>query len=135
MIFVLLAGTYAPFALLVLHGAVALGILVVVWTGALSGLVFKLAWISEPRWVAVAIYIALGWAAVAALPPLPAAIGVVGLAVLARGGVLYTLGWLIYAIGRPGPAPPVFGFHTAFHLPFIIASVLQYSVVAFWVLP
>jgi hemolysin III len=92
-------------------------------------------WICAPRWVAVAIYVALGWAAVAALPLLPAAIGGVGLAVLARGGVLYTLGWLIYAVGRPGPARPVFGFHEAFHPPFIIASVVQYSVVAFWVLP
>jgi hemolysin III len=64
-----------------------------------------------------------------------AAIGVVGLGLLALGGVLYTLGGLIYAIRRPDPAPAVFGFHEAFHLLFIIVAVLQYSVVAFWVLP
>lgn len=134
MIFVLIAGTYTPFALLALHGLLAVAILMVVWAGALGGLVFKLAWIGAPRWVGVVIYVALGWAAVLALPQLLAAIGAVGLTLLALGGVLYTLGGLIYATRQPDPAPAVFGYHEVFHLLVIIAAALQYLVVAFWVL-
>jgi hemolysin III len=135
MIFVLIAGTYTPFALLALHGPLALAILIAVWAGALSGVLFKLVWINAPKWLVVVVYIALGWVAVTAVPQLLAAIGVGGLTLLGLGGLLYTLGAVIYAVKRPDPVPAVFGYHEVFHLLVIVAAALQYAVIAFWVLP
>ena len=135
MIFMLIAGTYTPFALLALHGPLALAILVVVWTGALTGAVFNLMWSTAPKWLRAVIYISLGWVAVAAMPQLAAAIGVAGLALLALGGVLYTAGAVIYAVKRPDPLPAVFGYHEVFHALVIVAAAVQYAVIAFWVLP
>src|SRR5919108_3135910 len=91
MIFVLIAGTYTPFALLAVHGPLGVAILIVVWVGALSGVLFKLVWITAPSWFVVLAYVALGWVALAAVPQLAAAIGAGGLTLLALGGVLYTL--------------------------------------------
>ena len=135
MIFMLIAGTYTPFALLALHGPLALAILVVVWTGALTGAVFNLIWSAAPRWLHAVIYISLGWVAVATMPQLAAAIGVAGLALLALGGLLYTAGAVIYAVKRPDPLPAVFGYHEVFHALVIVAAAVQYAVIAFWVLP
>jgi hemolysin III len=135
MIFVMIAGSYTPFALLVLHGALAVAILVVVWAGALLGVAFNLVWRDTPRWLRSALYIGLGWIAVAATPQLGAAIGLLGLALLGLGGVLYTLGAVVYAIRRPDPSPAVFGYHEIFHILVIAAAVLQYAVIAFWIAP
>ena len=135
MIFVLIAGTYTPFALLALHGPLAVAILVAVWAGALSGALFKLVWINAPAWLVIIAYIALGWVAVAAIPQLFAAIGVTGLALLGLGGLLYTLGAVVYAVRRPDPVPTVFGYHELFHVFVIVAAALQYAVIAFWVMP
>jgi hemolysin III len=135
MIFMLIAGTYTPFALLALHGPLGLAILVVVWTGALTGAVFNLMWSTAPKWLRAVIYISLGWVAVAAMPQLAAAIGLAGLALLALGGLLYTAGAVIYAVKRPDPLPAVFGYHEVFHALVIVAAAVQYAVIAFWVLP
>ena len=135
MIFVLIAGTYTPFALLSLHGSLALVILAAVWAGALSGALFKLVWINAPAWLVVTAYIALGWVAVAVIPQLVAAIGAAGLALLGLSGLLYTLGAVVYAVRRPDPVPAVFGYHELFHVFVIVAAALQYAVIAFWVLP
>ncbi len=135
MIFMLIAGTYTPFALLALHGPLALAIFVVVWTGALTGAVFNLMWSAGPKWLHAVIYISLGWVAVATMPQLAAAIGVAGLALLALGGLLYTAGAVIYAVKRPDPLPAVFGYHEVFHALVIVAAAVQYAVIAFWVLP
>jgi hemolysin III len=135
MIFVLIAGTYTPFALLALHGPLALAILVVVWVGALAGIAFNLVWPSSPKWLHVALYVVLGWVAVAASPQLASAIGIGGLTLLALGGVLYTLGAVVYAARRPDPVPSVFGYHEVFHALVIVAAALQFAVVAFWITP
>ncbi|HEY2161103.1 MAG TPA: hemolysin III family protein [Solirubrobacteraceae bacterium] len=135
MIFVLIAGTYTPFAMLALHGPLALAMLIVVWAGALAGVVFKLVWIDAPKWLFAAAYVALGWVAIAAFPQLAAAIGAGGVVLLAVGGVLYTVGAVVYALGRPDPVPSVFGFHELFHALVIVAAALQYAVIAFWVVP
>jgi hemolysin III len=135
MIFILIAGTYTPFALLALHGALAIAILVAVWTGALTGAIFNLIWSAAPKWLLAVIYISLGWVAVAAVPQLAAAIGIAGLALLALGGLLYTVGAVIYAMKRPDPVPAVFGYHEVFHALVILAAAIQYAVIAFWVLP
>jgi len=135
MIFVLIAGTYTPVALLALKGALAQTILIVVWAGALGGVIFKLAWIDAPKWLFALVYIALGWVSAAIFGELPAAIGWLGVAGLAAGGLLYTIGAVVYASERPNPFPKVFGYHEVFHVLVIVAAALHYAVIAFAVLP
>ena len=135
MIFVLIAGTYTPFALLALHGPLATTILVVVWSAGLAGIVLELLWTNAPKWLVASIYVALGWVGLAAFPQMLAHIGAVPTAMVAAGGILYTLGALVYARGRPDPAPTVFGYHEIFHALVIVAAAMQYAVIAFWVLP
>jgi hemolysin III len=135
MIFLLIAGTYTPFAVLVLEGTLATVILVLVWTGALCGIVFKLIWIDAPNWLVAATYVVLGWVAVAAFPALLDGLGLVATLLVAAGGLLYTAGAVVYALRRPDPVPAVFGYHEVFHALVIAAAALQYSVIAFFVLP
>jgi hemolysin III len=135
MIFCLIAGTYTPFALLVLHGTLATAILIGVWGGALAGIILNLVWIDSPKWVTAIVYLALGWVAVVALPDIASELGLAALALIGAGGVLYTAGAVIYATKRPDPAPAVFGYHEIFHLLVIAAAALQFAVIAFYVLP
>ena len=135
MIYVLIAASYTPFAMLALHGALATAILLVVWSGALGGVVLQLAWADHPKWVAVAISIALGWVAVATLTQLPGAIGWGAIAALVVSGLLYTTGAVVYARERPNPRPGVFGYHEVFHALVLAAAAIHYAVVAFVVLP
>jgi hemolysin III len=135
MIYVLIAGTYTPFALLVLHGGLARAILITVWSGAAIGIALKMLWPDTPKWLTAAVYVALGWVAVAAFPQLAGELGVAGMALLAGGGVLYTAGAIVYALRRPDPAPAVFGYHEIFHVLVIAAAVLQYVAVAAYALP
>ena len=81
------------------------------------------------------LYVVLGWVAVAALPQLAAAIGTGGLTLVALGGVLYTLGAVVYSVKRPDPVPSVFGYREIFHALVTIAAALQFAVIAFWVVP
>lgn len=135
MIFVMIAGSYTPFAVLVLHGPLAVTILVAVWAGALLGVTFNLVWRDTSTWLRSALYVGLGWIAVATVPQLGVAIGPLGLTLLGIGGVLYTLGAVVYTIRRPDPVPAVFGYHEVFHILVIAAAVLQYAVIAFWIAP
>jgi hemolysin III len=135
MIFVFIAASYTPVALLVLHGELAVSILCVVWGGALAGAVMKLFWIDAPKWLAAALYVVLGWVAVAALPDLWDALGWLSLGAFGLGGALYTAGAIIYARGRPNPWPRVFGYHEIFHVLVIAAAATHYAVIAFAVLP
>jgi hemolysin III len=130
MIFLLIAGTYTPVALLVLEGSTATTILIAVWAGALAGIVFKLVWIHAPKWLGASAYVALGWVAFAAFPQLIEHAGVTATAVLAAGGLLYTVGAVVYALRRPDPIPAVFGYHEVFHALVIAAAALQFAVVA-----
>ena len=133
MIFVLIAGTYTPFGLLVLRGTTGTAILIAVWSAALAGAVFKLIWIDAPGWLGAATYISIGWMAVIATPELLARLGIAAVTALGLGGVLYSVGGVIYARKRPDPAPKVFGYHEVFHLLVVAAAALQYAVVAFWI--
>ena len=135
MIFFLIAGTYTPFALLVLDGALANAILLVVWVGAIAGAVVEMIWIDHPKWVAALIYMSLGWVAVAAFPQLWVDMGVTGTLLVAAGGLLYTAGAVVYAIQRPNPNPRVFGYHEIFHLLVILAAAAHFSAIAFFALP
>jgi hemolysin III len=135
MIFFLIAGTYTPFALLVLDGDLATVILIVVWAGALAGVLMKLVWIDAPKALVAVTYVLLGWVAVAAFPTMIERLGVTASTLVAVGGLLYTLGALVYAFQRPDPAPSVFGYHEVFHALVILAAALQYAVIAFYVIP
>jgi len=135
MIFVLIAGTYTPVALLALKGTLATAILIALWIGAIAGVVFKIAWIDAPKWLFAAVYVALGLVTAAVFGELPAAIGWLGVAGLATGGLLYVIGAVIYASGRPNPVPNVFGYHEVFHTFVLAAAGLHYAVIAFAVLP
>jgi hemolysin III len=133
MIFVLIAGTYTPFSLLVLEGTMATAILIAVWSGAAAGIILQLAWVDAPEWLQALVYVLLGWVAVAALPGLISGIGLFATLLLAVGGLLYTVGALIYALKRPDPAPAVFGYHEIFHVFVLVAATLQYAVIAVYV--
>jgi hemolysin III len=135
MIFFLIAGTYTPFALLVLDGPLADAILAVVWIGAIAGAIVEMIWIDHPKWVAAIIYLSLGWVAVAAFPELWSEMGVAGTLLVAAGGLLYTAGAVVYATQRPNPSPAVFGYHEVFHLLVIAAAVAHFSAIAFFALP
>jgi len=128
MIYLLIAGTYTPFSLLVLKGSWAIVILAVVWTGALVGVALKL---STPRLsgLASALYIILGWTALAALPVLVTKLSPIGLVLLFAGGVLYTGGALILRRNRPDPNPEVFGYHEVWHAMVAAAAACHYGLV------
>ena len=130
MIFCFIAASYTPFALLVLDGTLALVLLVVVWAGAVAGVVLKLVWLDAPDWLAATLYVLLGWTAVVAGPAFYAALGPARLGLLALGGILYTVGAVIYARQRPDPLPTVFGYHELFHVLVIAAAALHFSVIA-----
>jgi hemolysin III len=134
MIFVLIAGTYTPFALVAFDDDVGRAVLLAVWVGAAGGVALKLLWIDAPKWLGVVVYLALGWATMLTFPALVGAVGVVGTVLVAAGGLLYTTGAVVYATRRPDPVPAVFGYHEVFHLLVVLAAALQYVVVVFWVL-
>lgn len=133
-IFLFIAGTYTPFAVLVLRHTLAIVVLAVVWGGAALGLVLNLAWIDSPRWLAVLAYLGVGWVAVVAVPQLLHGAGVAVFVLVAVGGGLYTAGALIYAMRRPRLRASVFGFHEAFHLLVVAAAAVQYVGVSLVVL-
>jgi hemolysin III len=135
MIFLLIAGTYTPFALLALHGTLADAILVIVWAGALAGTIVEMIWIEAPKWVTAIIYLSLGWVAIVAFPELWGALGPGGTLLVAAGGLLYTAGAIVYATQRPDPSPAVFGYHEIFHLFVIVAAAAHFGAVAFYALP
>ncbi|MDD7917493.1 hemolysin III family protein [Actinomycetospora callitridis] len=130
MIFVFIAGTYTPFAVLALPERTGLIVLAVVWAGALGGVVLKIAWPHAPRWVGVPFYLALGWVAVFVIPDLLHRGGVAALVLLIVGGAFYSLGAVFYALRRPVGWPDTFGFHEFFHAATIIAAACHY--VAIW---
>jgi hemolysin III len=135
MIFFLIAGTYTPFALLVLKGTLAQVILIVVWAGALAGTVVEMIWVDAPKWVTAIVYLALGWVGIAAFPGLLEHAGLAAVLLIAAGGLLYTAGAVIYATQRPDPNPAVFGYHEVFHLLVIGAAAAHFAAIALFALP
>lgn len=128
-IFLLIAGTYTPFAFLLENraGWVMLG---VVWAGAVVGIVLSIAWVGAPKVLIAAVCVLLGWAALPVLPALKAALGTGAVVLLALGGIVYSLGAVVYAAGRPNPFPRVFGYHEVFHALVIAAAACHFAVVA-----
>ena len=128
-IFLLIAGTYTPLAVLLLDRATATVLLVVVWVGAALGIAARLVWLSAPRWVYVPIYVALGWVAVGFLPQFWTTGGPAVVWLVAGGGLAYTLGAVVYALKRPNPSPRWFGFHEIFHVGTVVGYVCHYVAV------
>jgi hemolysin III len=126
-IFLLIAGTYTPFCLLLPGGG--RGLLLVVWAGALAGMVLSVAWPLAPKWLMAVLTVGLGWVIVPLLPTLHGTIGARGLWLLGGGGLAYTVGAVVYATRRPDPFPRVFGYHEVFHALVILAAVLHYVAV------
>jgi hemolysin III len=135
MIFLLIAGTYTPVGLLVLHGTLGAVVLAVVWGGALVGIVLQLAWTTAPRWLGGTVYLALGWVAVAAMPQLFARLGVTGGLLVVVGGLVYSAGAAVYALRRPDPVPAVFGYHEVFHLLVIAGVAAHFLAISLFALP
>jgi hemolysin III len=135
MIFVLIAGTYTPFALLVLHGTISHVVLIAVWVTAGAGTVLNLLWWNAPKPVTAAVYISTGWIAILAFPQLWDGLGPVGFGLIVLGGILYTAGAIVYARRRPDPRPAVFGYHEIFHLLVILAAACDFAAIAIYALP
>jgi hemolysin III len=125
-IFLLIAGTYTPFAVLALEDEARVAVLAAVWGTAIVGVVFRMVWVDAPRWLYVPLYIGLGWSAGFVAPQLLHGVGAAAFTLLAAGGACYTLGGLVYGLRRPDPSPRWFGFHEVFHSLTVIAFVCQY---------
>jgi len=130
MIFVFIAGTYTPFALLAFGGALRVAVLLAVWLAAFAGLVLELSWIHAPRWVSAVAYLAVGWVGVILLPQLFPAVGVAPAVLAIVGAALYTLGAVSYAAAWPDPFPATFGFHEVFHVLVVVAAATQFVAVS-----
>ena len=131
MIFILIAGTYTPFALLLLEGATRWLVFGLVWGGALLGVVLRNAVRRPARWLFVVLYLTLGWVALGVLPRLQEAGGWAVVVLLLVGGLFYSLGAIVYALRRPDPFPTWFGFHEVFHAFTLLAFVTHYVAVSF----
>jgi hemolysin III len=132
-IFLLIAGTYTPFCLLLLSGTTRIVMLTVIWAGALLGIGFRVFWMGAPRWLHTPVYMLFGCAAVVVLPEfargserLGVGIGVAVMVLIAVGGALYLAGGAVYGFRRPNPWPTWFGFHEVFHTLTIMAFVSHY---------
>ena len=125
-IFLLIAGSYTPFSLLLLEGGTRKLLLTVAWGGAALGILFRVFWVGAPRWLYTPIYVALGWAAVFFFPDFMDTASTPVFTLLVVGGALYTVGGLVYGLKRPDPFPTWFGFHEVFHTLTIAAFVTHY---------
>ncbi len=132
-IFVLIAGTYTPYALLFLEGSARTTLLVVVWIAAFAGVIFRVFWVDAPRWLYTPMYLGLGWAAVFFIPQFvdgadrfSSGIAIATLVLVAAGGLLYTVGGVVYGLKRPNPSPRWFGFHEVFHSFTVLAFAAHY---------
>jgi hemolysin III len=130
MIFVFIAGSYTPFALLALPQHKGMLLFWIVWGGAAAGVVLKMFWPSAPRWVGVPLYLILGWLAVWFAVPIMEGAGVAALVLLAVGGALYSVGGIFYALKWPNPWPRTFGHHEFFHACTAVAATCHY--IAMW---
>lgn len=129
-IYVFIAGTYTPLAVLLLSPRAATTLLVLVWTSAVAGLLFRLFWLSAPRWLYTALYIAMGWAALFWLPQFLTSGGAAVFTLILAGGLLYTGGAVVYARKHPDPSPTWFGYHEIFHACTILAFACHYIAIS-----
>jgi hemolysin III len=135
MIFLLIAGTVTPFAVLVMSGPLADALLIAVWAGALAGIVVELIWVDAPKWFSTIVYVAVGWIGALGFPAIVVEAGLGAGLLIAAGGVLYTVGAVVYARQRPDPNPAVFGYHEIFHVLVLAAIAAHFAAIAIYALP
>jgi hemolysin III len=133
-VYLLIAGSYAPFGLIVMSKDWAIPVLGIIWIGALLAIILKLCWVRTPKWLSAAIGLTLGWVGVVAFPQL-LKLSLVAVLLVVASGLLYTAGAVVYARRRPDPRPEVFGYHELFHVLTVAAVACEYVAVAFYVLP
>jgi len=131
-IYLIIAGTYTPFAVLALPSSEGRLLLLIVWIGALVGAASRILWTAAPRWLTTALYVIVGWVAVFFLPGLTEGAGALVVALIVLGGILYTVGAVVYATKRPNPSPNTFGFHEVFHSLTVSAFTAHY--IGVWIL-
>ena len=130
MIFVLIAGTYTPFSLLLLHGTTRWVVFGIVWGGAITGILARNLLPQRGRWLFTGLYLALGWVAIGVVPSLLRTGGAFVLSMIVLGGVFYSLGAVVYARQKPDPSPRWFGFHEVFHTFTLLAFAAHYIAVS-----
>lgn len=129
-IFLLIAGTFTPVCLLGLQGNSGERLLIIVWSVAVLGIFQSLFWINAPKWLAAILYVAMGWLAGPYVLELYSALGAPRLWLIVAGGIVYTVGAVIYAVKKPNPYPATFGYHEIFHILTIVGAILHFIVVA-----
>jgi hemolysin III len=125
-IFLFIAGSYTPFAVLALRGDVRIAMLAAIWSLAVAGVLFRVFWVGAPRWLYTPLYILLGWAAAFVTPQLLRGAGAAAFILIAVGGMCYTFGGVVYGLKRPNPSPRWFGFHEIFHAATVVGFICQY---------
>lgn len=133
MIFVLISGTYTPICLLSLSKTIGYTLLSVVWGITIIGIFIKIFWINAPRWISAALYIGMGWISILVFMPLTKGLAAGGVFWLVLGGVLYTVGGVIYGLKKPNIDKPWFGFHELFHLFVLAGSFCHFIMMYFYV--
>ncbi|MGB3953987.1 MAG: hemolysin III family protein [Brooklawnia sp.] len=128
---IFIAGTYTPLALALLDGTSRVVLLAVIWGCALAEVLFRTLWLGAPRWLYVALYIAMGWVALFWLPSFWTTGGPVVVVLLIVGGLFYSLGAVVYALKRPNPSPEWFGFHEVFHAGTILGALCHWVAIMF----
>jgi len=134
-IFVLIAGTYTPLCFNILEGWLRITILSIIWFLALLGMAFSVLTLRLPRWVGASLYIGMGWISLLAIPGFLAVLPWIAVATLMLGGLLYTIGAVVYARRWPNPFPRILGFHEIFHLFVIAGSIAFAACIWIWALP
>jgi hemolysin III len=134
MIFILIAGTYTPFCLIVLSSGWGIPMLCVVWVLAAAGVLLKILRPDAPRWLGVGLYIGLGWVGVIAASPIASVLPAFAIEMLLFGGLLYSAGAVVYAMRRPDPFPRIFGYHEIFHAFVLAGSTVHFTLIAAYVI-
>ncbi|GLB60640.1 PAQR family membrane homeostasis protein TrhA [Cytobacillus sp. NCCP-133] len=134
MIFVLIAGSYTPFCLITLNGVTGWVLFSIVTAVAVAGVLFKMVWFNCPRWLSTMLYIAMGWIIVFAFSPLSEILSTAGVSILLLGGILYTIGGVIYAVKPKILEFKLLGFHEIFHIFIMMGSMAHFLCVFMYVL-
>jgi hemolysin III len=134
MIFVLIAGTYTPFCLISLNGLTGWAMFAIITIAAASGIIFKMIWFKSPRWLSTSIYILMGWMVIFVVPPLSSVLSPAGIFWLVTGGIMYTIGGVIYALKPDILRTKHLGFHEIFHIFIMLGSLAHFLSVYFYVL-
>ena len=135
MIYAFIAGSITPFAVLAMTGILPIVLLSVFWGAVLMGAIVNLFWLNAPRWIHSILYLAVSWAGIVAVPQLWDNLGFTALAWIFAGGILYSIGGIVYALQRPDPLPKVFGFHEVFHVFVTLAVAIHYGVISQYLIP